>query len=80
MDKKKSHELVGKVVSASNNKTITVLVETHKMHPLYHKRVKSYPGNGKDDPVIAPDSLPSGTDLYPVDLYFKSYVWTGRHH
>ena len=41
MDKKKSHELVGKVVSASNNKTITVLVETHKMHPLYHKRVKS---------------------------------------
>ena len=41
MDKKKSHELVGKVVSASNDKTITVLVETHKMHPLYHKRVKS---------------------------------------
>ena len=34
-------ELVGKVVSASNNKTITVLVETYKTHPLYHKRVKS---------------------------------------
>ena len=33
-------ELVGKVVSATNNKTITVLVETYKTHPLYHKRVK----------------------------------------
>lgn len=39
-----------------------------------------HPGNGKGDPVIAPDSLPSGTDLYPVDLYFKSYVWTGRRY
>ena len=38
MEKGKRHELVGKVVSASND---TVLVETHKMHPLYHKRVKS---------------------------------------
>ena len=34
-------ELIGKVVSASNNKTITVLVETYKKHPLYGKRVKS---------------------------------------
>lgn len=33
-------ELVGKVVSSSNNKTITVLVETAKKHPLYKKRVK----------------------------------------
>ncbi len=33
-------ELIGKVVSSSNNKTITVLVETAKMHPLYKKRVK----------------------------------------
>lgn len=33
-------ELIGKVVSASNNKTITVLVETAKKHPLYNKRVK----------------------------------------
>ncbi len=41
MEKKLIHELVGKVISAKNNKTITVLVETHKMHPLYHKRVKS---------------------------------------
>ena len=34
-------ELTGKVVSASNNKTITVLVETYKKDPLYGKRVKS---------------------------------------
>ena len=32
--------LVGKVVSAKNDKTITVLVETYKKHPLYGKRVK----------------------------------------
>lgn len=35
------HELVGKVVSSTNNKTITVLVESYKIHPLYGKRVKS---------------------------------------
>ena len=33
-------ELVGKVVSAKNEKTITVLVETYKKNPLYGKRVK----------------------------------------
>lgn len=33
-------ELVGKVVSTANNKTITVLVETSKKHPLYKKQVK----------------------------------------
>ena len=33
-------ELVGKVVSATNDKTITVLVETYKNDRLYHKRVK----------------------------------------
>ena len=32
--------LVGKVVSAKCDKTITVLVETYKKHPLYGKRVK----------------------------------------
>lgn len=36
----KRQELVGKVVSNKNNKTITVLVETYKKHPLYGKRVK----------------------------------------
>ena len=33
-------ELIGRVVSAANNKTITVLVETSKKHPLYKKQVK----------------------------------------
>ena len=41
MEKKVRKELVGKVVSAKNNKTITVLVETYKKDPLYGKRVKS---------------------------------------
>ena len=40
MEKAIHKELTGKVVSSSNNKTITVLVETYKTHPLYHKRVK----------------------------------------
>ena len=41
MEKKLKKELVGKVVSATNNKTINVLVEPYKIQPLYHKRVKS---------------------------------------
>ena len=36
----RKQEFVGKVISASNDKTITVLVETHKMHAKYGKRVK----------------------------------------
>ncbi len=34
-------ELIGRVVSSKNNKTITVLVETYKKDSLYGKRVKS---------------------------------------
>ena len=33
-------ELTGKVVSAKNDKTITVLVETYVNDSKYHKRVK----------------------------------------
>lgn len=40
MEEKRKHELVGKVVSCVNDKTITVLVETHKNDKLYKKRVK----------------------------------------
>lgn len=40
MNETKKREFVGKVVSAKNNKTITVLVETYKEHPKYRKRVK----------------------------------------
>lgn len=38
---KARQEIVGKVVSASNNKTITVAVVTYKKHPLYNKNVKT---------------------------------------
>ena len=46
---KRSKELVGKVVSATNDKTITVLVETYKVHPIYHKRIKSSKKYGVHD-------------------------------
>ena len=36
----KRAELIGKVVSNANDKTIKVLVETYRNHPLYKKRVK----------------------------------------
>lgn len=36
----RKQELVGKVVSSSNDKTITVLVETYKKDSLYGKRIK----------------------------------------
>lgn len=41
MDKNNRRVLTGTVVSDKMDKTITVLVETYKNHPLYHKRVKS---------------------------------------
>lgn len=37
---KQKETIVGKVVSTSMEKTITVQVETYKNHPLYKKRVK----------------------------------------
>ena len=37
---KKTKELIGKVVSDKNDKTITVLVETYKTDKLYGKRVR----------------------------------------
>lgn len=40
MAETKKSELIGKVVSAKNDKTITVLVETQRKHPLYKKRIK----------------------------------------
>ena len=41
MEEKRTHELVGTVVSDVNDKTITVLVETYKSDSLYKKRYKS---------------------------------------
>lgn len=40
MERNNRKVLVGKVVSDCNDKTITVLVETYRKHPLYGKRVK----------------------------------------
>ena len=40
MEEKRTRELVGKVVSDANDKTVTVLVETYKNARLYGKRVK----------------------------------------
>lgn len=40
MAETKKQELIGKVVSAKNNKTITVIVETYRKRPIYGKRVK----------------------------------------
>ena len=40
MSETKRTELIGKVVSATNDKTITVLVETYRKDTLYGKRVK----------------------------------------
>ena len=43
---------VGKVVSDKMDKTITVLVETYKKHPLYGKRVK-YSKKSHDENNVA---------------------------
>lgn len=37
---KRTQELVGKVISSKNDKTITVLVETYRKDSKYGKRVK----------------------------------------
>ncbi len=41
MERNARRELVGVVVSDSMDKTITVLVETYKKHPLYGKKIKT---------------------------------------
>lgn len=40
MERNNRKSLVGKVVSDKMDKTVVVLVETYKTHPLYGKRVK----------------------------------------
>lgn len=40
MERNRRRVLTGTVVSDKMDKTITVLVETYKIHPLYSKRVK----------------------------------------
>ena len=53
-------ELVGTVVSAKNNKTITVLVETYKKHPKYGKRVKyskKYAAHDEKNEAVVGDTV-----------------------
>lgn len=40
VERKPRRTMVGRVVSDKMDKTIVVLVETYKKHPLYAKRVK----------------------------------------
>ena len=40
MERNSRKVYVGTVFSAKNDKTITVMVETYRKHPLYGKRVK----------------------------------------
>ncbi|WP_052443438.1 30S ribosomal protein S17 [Spiroplasma poulsonii] len=40
MERNSRKVLQGRVISDRSNKTITVLVETYKNHPLYKKRFK----------------------------------------
>lgn len=40
MDRNQRKVYTGRVVSDKMDKTVTVLVETYKKHPLYGKRVK----------------------------------------
>ncbi|WP_423363729.1 30S ribosomal protein S17 [Mycoplasma sp. P36-A1] len=40
MERNNRKVLTGKVVSDKMDKTITVVVETYKIHPLYSKRVR----------------------------------------
>lgn len=56
----KNKGLIGKVVSAKNNKTITVLVETYKKDPLYGKRVKyskKYTAHDEDNKAKVGDTV-----------------------
>ena len=56
----KKQELTGKVISAANNKTITVLVETYRKHPLYGKRVKyskKYPAHDEKNIAKVGDTV-----------------------
>ena len=57
---KRTQELVGKVVSAKCDKTITVLVETYKKDPLYGKRVKyskKYTAHDEENKAKAGDTV-----------------------
>ena len=54
MERNSRKVLTGTVVSDKMDKTTTVLVETYKNHPIYHKRVKySKKYKGPDENGVA---------------------------
>ena len=60
MAENKKQELIGKVVSAKCDKTITVIVETYKKDPLYGKRVKyskKYKAHDEENKAKAGDTV-----------------------
>ena len=60
MAENKKQELIGKVVSAKCDKTITVIVETYKKDPLYGKRVKyskKYTAHDEENKAKAGDTV-----------------------
>ena len=60
MERNKRKELIGKVVSDKIDKTVTVLVETYKNHPLYGKRVvtsKKYKAHCEDNSAKMGDTV-----------------------
>ena len=60
MAENKKQELIGKVVSAKCDKTITVIVETYKKDPLYGKRVKyskKYTAHDEENKANAGDTV-----------------------
>ena len=81
---KVKQELVGKVVSAKNDKTITIAVVTYKKHPLYNKNVKTtkkYAVHDEDnkakvgDTVIVVSCRPlSKTKRYTLDSIVEEAV------
>jgi len=41
MERNARKTIIGRVVSTKNDKTITIVVETKKKHPLYGKQIKT---------------------------------------
>ncbi|RKD22696.1 30S ribosomal protein S17 [Ammoniphilus oxalaticus] len=73
MDRNNRKSYVGKVVSDKMEKTIVVLVETYKNHPLYGKRVrysKKYKAHDENnqakigDKVLIMETRPLSKDKY----------------
>lgn len=60
MNEVNKRKFEGEVVSAKGNKTLSVVVTTVKMHPLYHKRyvtTKKYAVHDENNEFAAGDSV-----------------------